>query len=181
MKRKLVRFCIKVVRAEGTPESIGRAAAIGLATGFILPIGFQTLPALFLAFVFKANKVLCWTFTCVSNPASVFFLYPVQCWIGSMVLFRPLTFHTLAGKFKDLAEAGTVREGIRACGALGTDIMIAFFAGGVLFALIFAPAGYWLCLRLAQAYRDRKQAKRQRLRQRAGVPPQSGDAGNVKE
>ena len=169
MKRTIVKFCLKIVRTEGTPESIGRAAAIGLATGFILPIGFQTFPALFLAFLFKANKVLSWTFTCVSNPATIFAIYPVQCWIGSLLLFRPLTFHTLAGKFKDLAEAQSIREGLRACGALGADVMASFFAGGILFALISAPLGYWLCLRLAQAYQRRKQEKR-RMRAAKGRP-----------
>ena len=55
-KFSLRRLYFKVMQQEGTPESVGRGIAIGLFIGFILPIGTQTFPALFLAFSFQGKQ-----------------------------------------------------------------------------------------------------------------------------
>ena len=164
-KNKLYTLYLKIVRAEGSPECIARGVAVGLTIGLVLPIGTQTLPALALAFLLKANKVLSWTFTCVSNPASVFILYPFQCWVGSYLVFKPLSLDSFSSRFSALAEASTLSETFRELGALGADVMIPFFAGGVFFAVICAPLGYVVSRRLVLAYHRRKERLRQ-LRQK---------------
>lgn len=159
-KKKLYKLYLKIVKAEGSPESIARGVAVGLTIGFVLPVGFQTLPALALAFVLKANKVLSWTFTCVSNPASMFILYPFQCWVGSYLVFHPLSMDSFSSRFSVLIEASTWGEKFRALGALGLDVMVPFFAGGIFFALISAPLGYVISRRLVIAYLKRKERLR---------------------
>ncbi len=170
------RLYFKVMQQEGTPESVGRGIAIGLFVGFILPIGTQTLPALFLAILFKANKALTWLFTCVSNPASVFLLYPVQCYTGSLLILRPMSFSALNDKFGAIMRADGVKEAAIAFWNLGSEIMITFFAGGLFYGTILAVSGYWLGSRLVRLYRarkERKRAERRRLNasgQQAGGP-----------
>lgn len=159
-KFSLRRLYFKVMQQEGTPESVGRGIAIGLFTGFLLPIGTQTIPALFLAFLFKANKALTWLFTCVSNPVSVFFLYPIQCYTGSWLIFRPMTLEDLNHKFGAIANADGMKEAAQAFWALGSEIMITFFVGGLFYGVIFAGFGYWMGSRLVRAYRARKEKKR---------------------
>ena len=52
MKRTVfLRTYLKIIRTEGTPSSIARGVSIGLAVGLIIPVGLQTLPAIFLAFM----------------------------------------------------------------------------------------------------------------------------------
>lgn len=172
-KNTLYKLYLKIVKAEGSPESIARGVAVGLTVGFVLPVGLQTLPALALAFVLKANKVLSWTFTCVSNPASMFILYPFQCWVGSYLVFNPLSLDSLSHRFSDLSKAGSWSETFHALGALGTDIMIPFFAGGVFFALISAPIGYVVSRRLVLAYLRRKERLRQMRLEKAAKEKQA--------
>lgn len=173
-KKTLYKLYLKIVKAEGSPESIARGVAVGLTIGFVLPVGFQTLPALALAFVLKANKVLSWTFTCVSNPASMFILYPFQCWVGSYLVFNPLSMKTFSSRFSVLTEASTWSEKFRALGELGVDVMVPFFAGGIFFALISAPLGYVISRRLVIAYLKRKEHLRLKRQQKASESPRSG-------
>lgn len=173
-KKTLYKLYLKIVKAEGSPECIARGVAVGLTVGLILPIGFQTFPALALAFLLKANKVLSWTFTCVSNPASVFILYPFQCWVGSYLVFHPLSMSSFSSRFSSLVEASSLGETFRALGALGADVMIPFFAGGVFFALVCAPAGYVISKSLVLAYLERKKRNRQKRLQKAAESSRSG-------
>lgn len=176
IKRTISSLYLKVVKAEGSPESIAKGVAIGLVCGLIIPIGLQTLPAIFLAVVLKANKVLSWTFTCVTNPASVFFIYPVQCWIGSYLIFRPLTFSKLQGDLHALMTIETVSEAFAVFGAMSWTIIIPFFAGGIFFAIITAIPGYWLSLQLARKYQERKERKKLRRIQREKEKQAQGNA-----
>ncbi len=158
------KLYVKIISQEGTPESVGRGMAIGLFIGFILPVGLQTIPALALAFLFKANKALTWLFTCISNPASIFVLYPIQCYTGSLLVLKPISFASLDEKFGAIASADGFRAITKAFLDLGADIMIAFFAGGLFYGTIFALAGYWTGSRLVRLYRTKK-AKRRAERQ----------------
>ena len=177
-KKTLYKLYLKIVKAEGTPESIARGVAVGLTVGLVLPIGTQTLPALALAFLLKANKVLSWTFTCVSNPASVFLLYPFQCWVGSYLVFKPLSMESFSSRFSALVKASSLSETFRALGELGADVIIPFFAGGVFFALISAPVGYIVSRRLVLAYLRRKERLRLKRQQKESKKAHAaGDGG----
>ncbi|MBO5201585.1 MAG: DUF2062 domain-containing protein [Lentisphaeria bacterium] len=173
-KFSLRRLYFKVMQQEGTPESVGRGIAIGLFIGFILPIGTQTFPALFLAFLFKANKALTWLFTCVSNPASIFILYPIQCYTGSLLIMRPMSFADLNDKFGAIVQADGMKEVALAFWNLGSEIMITFFVGGLFYGTILAVAGYWTGSRLVRLYRKRKEKKRQERRLNASGQQEAG-------
>lgn len=170
---KFRRFYVKLIKSEGTPTSIARGVAIGLAVGLIIPVGLQTLPAIFLAFVFKANKVLTWTFTCVTNPATAIVIYPFKCWIGGFLLFSPMKMDHLAEEFHDLLHAETLIGGWNAFTSLGWDILLPFFAGGLFFALLAAPLGYILSFKAVAAYHARRERRRLRLMQ-----SKRNDSGN---
>ena len=160
----LKRLYVKIISQEGSPECIARGAALGLVVGFVIPVGLQTFPAIALAFVFKANKVLSWLFTCVTNPATIFAIYPVQCYIGSLLLMRPMSREAFGNSFGRLASAESIAEYWEAFTSLVADIILPFFAGGALFAAVSAPIGYFASLYLVRAYRRRKAEKiRKRL------------------
>ena len=162
IKRSIRSIYMKVAKAEGSPESVARGVAIGLICGLIIPIGLQTIPALVLAVIFKANKFLSWTFTCVTNPASVFFIYPIQCWIGSYLIFRPLTFSRLHKDLEALATIETFADAFAVFSTMSWSIIIPFFAGGIFFAIVTSIPGYWLSLKLARKYQARKERKKLR-------------------
>lgn len=166
------KFLLKVMRQEGTPESVGRAIFIGLWSGFVLPVGAQTFPALLLAFIFKANKALTWLVTNVSNPITIIVIYPIQCYIGSLLIFKPFRFATLKEKFGNLFFAlqndTTWQEKGQAFLDLGMDILITFFVGGLFLGTILGIIGYWLGVRAVTIYRQHKEAKKARQRNSTG-------------
>lgn len=165
MKRKfpaLQALYMKIVKSEGTPESIARGVALGLFCGFIIPIGLQTFPTLLLALLLRANKVLSWTFTCVTNPATVLFIYPLQCWIGSRLIFNPLTLNSINRDLRQLFRAETWSDVLSVFGNLSWNIIIPFFVGGLFFALVSAIPGYWVSLKLTREYKKRRAERLQR-------------------
>ena len=167
MKRGVVsNYVLKVIQQEGSPTCIARGVALGLAAGLIIPIGFQTLIVVFLAFLLRANKVLSWTFTCITNPATVLLIYPIQCYVGSFILLNPIKISDLSNKFNHVVQAENAADMWRQFLAVGNDIMLSFFVGGLFFALLIAPPGYFISYRLASYYQKRKQAKKALLEEK---------------
>lgn len=164
----------KLLRTNDNPRSIAMGVGLGLFIGFLIPIGFQTIVAFPMAFLFKANKILAVSFTWVTNYVTVFFIYPIQCYIGGLIIFRPIELSALRSTFK--VALGTIKEISKECGFwesfyktiqvflnLGSDIVITFIVGGLLFGLISGIAGY--CLTYGAVIRY-KESRRQKMRQK---------------
>ncbi len=158
LKPLLRYYILKLVRNDGTPEYIARGVALGLAVGFVIPMFFQLAVAVPLSFLFRAAKVPAIAFTFVSNHFTVFLIYPVQCWIGSCLIMRPMTCRELEAMLKDVIS----EPGWASFSALGIDLGLAFLAGGVLFALLTAVPGYFLTVCLVK--RHRAAGERRRLK-----------------
>lgn len=147
------RLYFKIVHQEGTPESMARAAAIGLAVGFVLPVGLQTIVVIPLAFIFKANKMLSFLFTMITNPYTAFLIYPPQCYLGSLVMMKPLKLADIEARLKTLTHDQSFDNMM----SLGNDIIVPFFVGGAVLALLSAPIGYFACYGIVQRYRERRE------------------------
>ncbi len=155
--RQLLKYYyLKLVRNEGTPEYIARGVALGLAVGFIVPMFFQVLAVIPLAFLFRAAKVPAVAFTFVTNHFTVFIIYPVQCWIGSYLLMNPLTY----GELKVLLRGVVTDPSWQTFKALGIDVGLAFLAGGIFFTLLTAPLSYLLTVKLVCKYREKREKRR---------------------
>ena len=163
-RRGLIAYCRravsyyywKVIRNSGSPEYIARGAAVGLFVGFFIPMGFQIAAAIPLAFLFRAAKIPAVVLTFVSNYVTAVVLYPVQCYVGGYLIFHPLHWSELVEKMKNLLTEQTFDS----LTALGTPVVLSFFAGGLLFGLLSVFPGYWITLRLVLRYRRRRTGKR---------------------
>ena len=151
LKPLLRYYMLKLVRNDGTPEYIARGVALGLAVGFVIPMFFQLAVAIPLSFLLRAAKVPAIAFTFVSNHFTVFLIYPVQCWIGSYLIMRPLTYRELEMKLKDVVADPSWAT----FSALGVDLGLAFLA-----ALLTAVPGYFLTVRLVKRYRAARERRR---------------------
>ncbi len=154
------RLYLKLVRNQEPPEYTARGVALGLFIGFIVPMGLQIVVVVPLAFLLRTSKVMAIAFTFVTNHLTVFILYPLQCFIGSYLLFHPLTYAEVSGKMHNLIHCSEWREALREMGQLGLEIGAAFFAGGALLGGIAAGLGYFLTLRLIAGYRRARDARR---------------------
>ena len=146
----------KVIRNSGSPEYIARGAAVGIFVGFFIPMGFQIVAAIPLAFLFRGAKIPAVVLTFISNYVTSLVIYPVQCYVGSYLIFNPLHWADLVEKMKNLLEQQTLDS----LTALGVQVVLSFFAGGLLFGVLAAIPVYWVTYRLVVRYRKRRAGKR---------------------
>ena len=159
-KRFLRYWYVRLLRINDNPRSIAMGVGLGLFIGFLVPIGLQTIVVIPVALKFKANKILSVAFTWVTNHLSVLIIYPIQCYVGSLVIFHPLKFEVLQNLFKKVDSFGMFKKVI--C-SVGTEIIVSFFVGGLLFGIITGVAGY--CLSYGAVIRY-KESRRQKMRQK---------------
>ncbi len=129
----------KMVNEAGSVDYIARGWALGMLIGCIVPMGLQLLISIPLSFVFKASKIGAGLGTLLTNPLTVWFIYPAQCWLGERLLGGGHDFGTLSTLLADVVENPTL-AGLR---ALGGHLLTAFLLGGVLFALVLTPLTYY--------------------------------------
>ena len=147
----------KLIRHPGDPAYLARGVALGLLIGFLIPIGAQLIVVIPLAFLLRAAKVPAIAATWISNPFTVFLIYPAQFYLGSYLIFHPLSFAGISGNVRQLL----LERSPEAFWALGGQLIASFFAGGVLFGGIAAGIGYCCTLRAVRAYRQRRAERRQ--------------------
>lgn len=161
-KFSMAYIYMKLVRQSGAPDYIARGVAIGFMVGMVVPISLQTFVAIPLAFALKAAKIPAFACTWVTNPISVIFIYPIQCWIGSYLIGSPLTLQ----KSEQMLENVVHNFTWDAFSSLGWQIVVSFFAGGILFGAILAVPGYFISLYWVKKYREIKERKLKRRREK---------------
>ncbi len=125
------------------PEFIARGWALGMFIGCAVPFGFQLCISVPLAYLIKASRVGATVGTLITNPVTVFFIYPAQTWAADKLLGGNLAY-------SKLAEMEWTIEAVR---ALGSEIIAAFFLGGLMLALVLTPITYFVVLNTVRRYR----------------------------
>ncbi|VGO17877.1 hypothetical protein PDESU_06479 [Pontiella desulfatans] len=162
-KKQILQTYLRLMKHKGSPECVGRGVATGLAVAFVVPFSFQMLVAFPLAILFKAAKLPALLFTWITNPVTIPVLYPLQCFVGSHLVGRPLSYGSLQESSIDLIETPTISKLL----GLGADLVLAFFAGGLLFGTVAALIGYVVMSNLVRSYRERTEQRKARRLQRA--------------
>jgi uncharacterized protein len=171
-RSSIAYYYIKLVKQKGTPDYLSRGVAIGLFVGFFVPFLGQMVSAFVLAFIFKAAKVPAMAFTWITNYFTIPIIYPIQCLVGSYIICRPFSYEQLKTLFSDFIK----KPGFDTFSALGTDVAISFFAGGLLFGMISGIIGYYVSLLMINRHREkvkqRKKDKERRIRRVHALPRQ---------
>ncbi|MDH3981778.1 MAG: DUF2062 domain-containing protein [Kiritimatiellaceae bacterium] len=154
---------LRLMKHKGTPESVGRGAAIGLFIAFFIPFSFQMMVAFPLALLFKAAKVPALLFTWITNPVTIPLFYPLQCFVGSYLVGRPISYTSIRETSQNLVEAPSFSRLV----GLGAEIILSFFAGGLLFGTISGLIGYVVMVYLVRSHRKRKAQRQERMLRRA--------------
>ncbi len=151
-KRKMLQLYAKIVREKATPEYIARGWAIGMFYGCLIPFGFQLLCSIPTAFILKGSKIGATIGTLITNHFSVFIIYPVQCYVGLLLM----------GKTRSMAELKEIMTGIihassyEALLSIGTELVAAFFIGGAILTAVMTPVTYFFVKSLVVKYRAKR-------------------------
>ena len=147
----------KIVRDPLPPEDIAGGWALGMFIGCAIPFGMQLVISIPLAMMMRVSKLGATLGTFITNPVTIFFIYPAQTFMVNKMLFNgSLTY-------AKLAETEWSWMAVR---SLGAEVMASFFLGGFIFAIVLTPITYFLVKRVVVRARER------RARRDAGEPAQ---------
>ena len=134
----------KMVHEPLPPEAIAGGWALGMFVGCSVPFGLQLLVSVPLSIMMRVSKVGATVGTLITNPVTIFFIYPAQTWVMYNLLFGDR-------EMKELPEEWTWAS-VR---ALGVDVLVSFLLGGLLLALILSPIVYYTVKRIVVRHRER--------------------------
>jgi len=135
----------RMVKDPLPPESVAAGWALGMFVGCAIPFGLQLVVSVPLALMMRVSKVGATVGTLVTNPVTIFFIYPAQTWAMYNILFGSREMGELPKEWTWAA----VR-------ALGIDVLASFLLGGLVLALVLSPLTYFLVKRIVVHYRARK-------------------------
>ncbi len=95
--------------------------------------------------------------TWIVNPLSMPVVYPVQCYLGSFVIGRPLSYALI----KQLVFNFHRNPSMKTAGELGGELIASFFAGGLLLGIVLAVVGYFCTAEMVRRYRARRIRRKQ--------------------
>jgi len=152
MFEKLFRFIkFKILHLNDSPHRIALGIAIGILVAWSPTIGIQTVIALALAFLLRANKFLAVTFVWISNPLTLIPIYYPNYLVGSVVIsfFRPTDYTNLFSVefWHNIAEFAV---------KLGLEL----FVGGLMVGTILALTAYFVTYNTVIWYRAKHPHKR---------------------
>ena len=76
----------KIVGETLPPERVAAGWALGMFIGCFIPFGMQLVVSIPLAVMLRISRIGATVGTLVTNPVTIFFIYPVQIWVGSRLV-----------------------------------------------------------------------------------------------
>jgi len=149
LKEKLSALYDKIVKERKSAEFIARGWALGVFVGSVIPFGIQIYIAVPLSFLLKGSKIGALTGTLISNPLTILFLYPAQCWMGSRLLGKDISWDAISEALKGVLT----HQDWSSLSQLSGHLVTSFFAGGLMLAAVFTPLAYFFVLHLVRNYR----------------------------
>ena len=136
----------KMVKDPLPPEDVAAGWALGMFVGCAVPFGLQLIVSVPLALMMRVSKIGATLGTLITNPVTIFIIYPAQTWAVNRLLFGgSLTFQRLM-------DMEWTWHSVR---RLGAEAMVSFFWGGLALGMIFSPITYFLVRRLVLRYRSK--------------------------
>ena len=149
LSERISSLYAKIVKERKSAEFIARGWSLGVFVGSVIPFGIQIYIALPLSILLKGSRIGALTGTLISNPVTILFLYPAQCWVGSRMLGKDVSWGAISEAMKDVLT----QQDWSSLSKLSGHLVTSFFAGGLLLAAIATPAVYFAVLHLVRNYR----------------------------
>ena len=140
----------KMVKDPLPPEDVAAGWALGMFIGCAIPFGFQLVISIPLAMMMRVSKVGATLGTLITNPVTIFAIYPAQTWAVNKLVFGGSI------SFRRLMDMEWTWETVR---RLGADAMMSFFIGGIALALVLSPVTYFAVKHIVIKYRRKWQRK----------------------
>ena len=137
------------------PNRVAAGWALGMFAGCFIPFGLQLIVTVPLSFLLRVSKIGATVGTLITNPVTIFFIYPVQIWVGGRLIGHPLTWSYIQEVTGKLARISLLNaDGWAQLSEIGVRVLGGFFAGGLLLACVCTPITYFAVKRIVVSYRS---------------------------
>ena len=136
--RKFYKYIyLKLIRQKGTAHSVALSVAIGIFFGFLIPV-CQMFLAIFVAWLFKVNKIVAAACTWVTNPVTIPIVFPFNVYLGSFFIKSKVSKEEIVEIMSNI----TLSEAFQLGAKLGLDGFLMFVIGGSILGATLAPIAY---------------------------------------
>jgi uncharacterized protein (DUF2062 family) len=154
-------YYLRFVRLKGHPRVLARGVAIGTFIGITPTIPFHTILALLLAFILRGSKVAALLSTIiVSNPVTLLPQYYISWQVGNLLTPGKHSWEEVSNLIESVIDGGRFGETLAALGEIGIDSLMILLGGGIIVALPFAVAFYFLSYSLFRSIQKKRLEKK---------------------
>ena len=149
----------KMVRDPLPPEDVAAGWALGMFVGCSVPFGLQLIVSVPLAMMMRVSKVGATIGTFITNPLTIWIIYPAQTMAMGWLLGRDFSWDYILKAMRGVAKNSDWKTLL----SLSGDVVVCFILGGLALAAVLTPITYFTVRTLVRKYRSRRSGNENRL------------------
>ena len=149
----------KMVRDPLPPEDVAAGWALGMFVGCSVPFGLQLIVSVPLAMMMRVSKVGATIGTFVTNPLTIWIIYPAQTMAMGWLLGRDFSWDYILKAMRAVAKNNDWKTLL----SLSGDVVVCFILGGLALAAVLTPITYFTVRTLVRKYRSGRSGNGNRL------------------
>ncbi|MCP4745452.1 MAG: DUF2062 domain-containing protein [Desulfobacteraceae bacterium] len=155
VKARLKQAYARFLKMRGDPAAIAYGLALGILIGMSPFIGAHTIIAIFVAAIFKWNKIAAALGVQITNVFTAPFIYPIIYMVGSTIL-GVSDINNLSGYLSINGALELIKN--------SPLILLDLSVGGLVLGLPLSFAAYWLTFQTIENYRKKIKPKLKKRR-----------------
>jgi len=145
----------KMVRDPLPPEDVAAGWALGMFVGCSVPFGLQLIVSVPLAMMMRVSKVGATVGTFITNPLTIWIIYPAQTMAMGWLLGRDFSWDYILKAMRGVAKNSDWKTLL----SLSGDVVVCFLLGGLALAIILTPITYFAVRTMVRSHRSRREQK----------------------
>lgn len=142
----------KMVRDPLPPEDVAAGWALGMFVGCSVPFGLQLIVSLPLAMMMRVSKVGATIGTFITNPLTIWIIYPAQTMAMGWLLGRDFSWDYILKAMRGVAKNNDWKTLL----SLSGDVVVCFILGGLALAVVLTPITYFTVRTIVRRFRSRR-------------------------
>ena len=142
----------KMVRDPLPPEDVAAGWALGMFVGCSVPFGLQLIVSVPLAMMMRVSKVGATIGTFITNPLTIWIIYPAQTMAMGWLLGRDFSWDYILKAMRAVAKNNDWKTLL----SLSGDVVVCFILGGLALAAVLTPITYFTVRTIVRRFRSRR-------------------------